>query len=236
MPRRRPLDTRLPAGSVPRESRRSRDGSSLITDRGSSQDLKHKGRCSWIVWPREAPCGRCRDNCCLRVVGHQCRPLHRDLLRADRRPVSPRGGALRRRGCSCFAVSWLSRASDSLSAVGHRASPRSARRSIIFSWSTGNAAFSSCCGYGWGPVRSGASGDNDRRINADMYATIGWLVLLGASILIEAYGRFRSARTSSLARLGALLATRIPGRVVLLLIWVFVGVHLFARYTLSHHS
>jgi hypothetical protein len=49
-------------------------------------------------------------------------------------------------------------------------------------------------------------------------------------------GRFRSARTSSLARLGALLATRIPGRVVLLLIWVFVGVHLFARYTLSHHS
>jgi hypothetical protein len=69
-----------------------------------------------------------------------------------------------------------------------------------------------------------------------MYATIGWLALLGASILIEAYGRFRSSKTSSLARLGAVLATRIPGRVVLLLIWVFVGVHLFARYTRFRHS
>jgi hypothetical protein len=69
-----------------------------------------------------------------------------------------------------------------------------------------------------------------------MYATIGWLVLLGAGLLIEVLGRLRPARISTLARLGAMLASRILGRVVLILIWIFVGVHLFARYTIPGHS
>jgi hypothetical protein len=68
-----------------------------------------------------------------------------------------------------------------------------------------------------------------------MYANIGWLALLGASFLIEVLARFRSTRTPTLAQLGAALATRVPGRVILLLLWLFVGLHLFARYTFPRH-
>jgi len=68
-----------------------------------------------------------------------------------------------------------------------------------------------------------------------MYATVGWIALLGASVLLEVLARFRSKRTPTLAQLGSTLALRIPGRVFLILLWIFVGVHLFARYTIPHH-
>lgn len=68
-----------------------------------------------------------------------------------------------------------------------------------------------------------------------MYATLGWLVLLGASVLIELLARFLSARTSTLAQLGATLASRVPGRVILIILWIFVGLHLFARSTIPRH-
>lgn len=68
-----------------------------------------------------------------------------------------------------------------------------------------------------------------------MYATVGWLVLLGASILVEVLARFRSTRIPTLVQLGATLASRVPGRVLLILLWIFVGFHLFARYTIPRH-
>jgi high-affinity nickel permease len=68
-----------------------------------------------------------------------------------------------------------------------------------------------------------------------MWATIGWLVLLGLSVAIEAASRLRAGSTATLARLGAVIATRVSGRVVLILLWVFVGLHLFARYTIPGH-
>jgi hypothetical protein len=68
-----------------------------------------------------------------------------------------------------------------------------------------------------------------------MYATVGWIVLVGVTVLIEVLARFGLVRTPTLAQLGAILASRIPGRVILILLWIFVGLHLFARYTLSRH-
>lgn len=68
-----------------------------------------------------------------------------------------------------------------------------------------------------------------------MYATVGWLALLGASVLIEVLARLGRTRTPTLAQLGAALASRIPGRVLLILLWLFVGFHLFARYTIARH-
>lgn len=68
-----------------------------------------------------------------------------------------------------------------------------------------------------------------------MLVTLVWLALLASIALIELLGRVRPSRASTLRRTGALLATRVSGRVILLLLWVFVGVHLFARYTIPHH-
>jgi hypothetical protein len=65
-----------------------------------------------------------------------------------------------------------------------------------------------------------------------MLATIGWTALLGAGVLIEVLSRLRLTRTPSLVRASALLATSLPGRVILILLWAFVGLHLFARYTI----
>jgi hypothetical protein len=65
-----------------------------------------------------------------------------------------------------------------------------------------------------------------------MLATIGWITLLGAGVLIEVLSRLRLTRTPTLVRACALLATSLPGRVILILLWAFVGLHLFARYTI----
>lgn len=68
-----------------------------------------------------------------------------------------------------------------------------------------------------------------------MWATIGWLVLLGLSAAVEVASRLRAGPTPTLARVGAVIATRFSGRVILILLWVFVGLHLFARYTIPGH-
>jgi hypothetical protein len=68
-----------------------------------------------------------------------------------------------------------------------------------------------------------------------MIGTICWLLLLGASIGVELFARVRTTSTTTLARTGSLLATRISARVLLVLLWAFVGLHLFARYTLPGH-
>jgi hypothetical protein len=68
-----------------------------------------------------------------------------------------------------------------------------------------------------------------------MYGTIGWIVLLVACALIELLARRPQSRASTLSQFGALIASRMSGRVLLTLAWVFVGVHLFARYTIPGH-
>lgn len=65
-----------------------------------------------------------------------------------------------------------------------------------------------------------------------MYVTWVWIALLFAVVIVELWSRKHPERFSSLSRTGALLASRLPGRVVLVVLWVFVGLHLFARYTI----
>jgi sorbitol-specific phosphotransferase system component IIC len=68
-----------------------------------------------------------------------------------------------------------------------------------------------------------------------MFVTILWIALLALCALIELIGRARHERVATLSRTASLFATRIPGRVLLVLLWIFVGLHLFARYTVPSH-
>lgn len=68
-----------------------------------------------------------------------------------------------------------------------------------------------------------------------MNASALWLALLVAAVLIEFVGRRRPHRVSTLSRATSMAAERIPGRVLLIAFWIFVGFHLFARYTVPHH-
>jgi hypothetical protein len=68
-----------------------------------------------------------------------------------------------------------------------------------------------------------------------MDATWLWVALLGISVVVEVIGRVRPGGVATLRRVGALVAVRVPGRLLLVVIWVFVGIHLFARYTVPRH-
>jgi hypothetical protein len=63
--------------------------------------------------------------------------------------------------------------------------------------------------------------------------TVLWWVLIGAGAAFELAARVRPTLIAPLARVGARLASNLPLRVALWAGWIFVGVHLFARYTLS---
>ncbi len=67
-----------------------------------------------------------------------------------------------------------------------------------------------------------------------MIGAVLWFVLLGAGLALEVLARLDPKRFATLAQCGAYLASHRVGRVVLVLLWVFVGVHLFARYTIAH--
>jgi hypothetical protein len=62
--------------------------------------------------------------------------------------------------------------------------------------------------------------------------TILWWVLIGAGAAFEVAARVRPTLIVPLARLGARLASNVALRVALWVAWIFVGIHLFARYTL----
>ena len=68
----------------------------------------------------------------------------------------------------------------------------------------------------------------------ELNATAIWLALLVVGALIEVLGRLRPTRVSSLGRALSMMAQRTSGRAILILLWVFVGFHLFARYTVPH--
>jgi hypothetical protein len=61
-------------------------------------------------------------------------------------------------------------------------------------------------------------------------ATTAWIALLGVSLVIELLSRRAKPQVASLSLTGAWVATRILGRVILWALWIFVGLHLFARY------
>lgn len=65
-----------------------------------------------------------------------------------------------------------------------------------------------------------------------MAGTILWLVLLAAAAALELAAHRRGSNVATLPRVIEAVATRLAGRVILLGFWIFVGLHLFARYTL----
>lgn len=65
-----------------------------------------------------------------------------------------------------------------------------------------------------------------------MVGTILWLILLGATVTLELVARWRDSKVATLPRVIEAAATPLVGRVILFGFWIFVGLHLFARYTL----
>lgn len=61
-----------------------------------------------------------------------------------------------------------------------------------------------------------------------------WIALLVAGSMVEVIGRLYPNRVSTLERAASVLGRRIGGRALLTALWVFVGFHLFARYTIPH--
>ncbi|MHB8245982.1 MAG: DUF6186 family protein [Acidimicrobiales bacterium] len=68
-----------------------------------------------------------------------------------------------------------------------------------------------------------------------MLGIASWLVIFGAAIVLEAVCRVSRGRLPSLGQTVSTLAERLPWRVVLIVLWVFAGLHLFARYTIPGH-
>jgi len=68
-----------------------------------------------------------------------------------------------------------------------------------------------------------------------MVGTTIWIALLAAGVLLEVFGWLRPNRVSTLSRATAMIEQRIAGRVILIALWIFIGVHLFARYTIPHN-
>jgi hypothetical protein len=65
-----------------------------------------------------------------------------------------------------------------------------------------------------------------------MFVTAIWIALLIEGFLIEIVGRLRPNRVSTFNRAAAMIERRTAGRAMLILLWVFIGFHLFARYTI----
>lgn len=67
-----------------------------------------------------------------------------------------------------------------------------------------------------------------------MVATVCWIVLLAASLVIELCARRSGHHVASLSETGAWVARRVVGRALLWALWIFIGLHLFARYGVQH--
>jgi hypothetical protein len=67
-----------------------------------------------------------------------------------------------------------------------------------------------------------------------MVVTGIWIALLIVGFLIVIVGRLRPDHVSTFNRAAAVIESRTAGRAVLILLWVFIGFHLFARYTVPH--
>lgn len=67
-----------------------------------------------------------------------------------------------------------------------------------------------------------------------MNATVLWIAILAIAVITEICGRRFPDRVATLERTLSLVASRVLGRVILVVCWIFVGVHLFARYSVPH--
>ena len=67
-----------------------------------------------------------------------------------------------------------------------------------------------------------------------MLVTGIWCALFMVGVLIDTAGRLRPDGVATFDRATAIIESRITGRAILILLWVFVGFHLFARYTVPH--
>jgi hypothetical protein len=65
--------------------------------------------------------------------------------------------------------------------------------------------------------------------------TVVWWVLIAGGVILDIMARVRPQLIAPLSRVGARLAGLLPLRVVLWAGWIFLGVHLFTRYTLPRH-
>ncbi|MGO9029703.1 MAG: DUF6186 family protein [Acidimicrobiales bacterium] len=65
-----------------------------------------------------------------------------------------------------------------------------------------------------------------------MVVTVVWLLLLAATVAFEWVCRRSAGRWTSLTSIGTRVWSRPAGRIALIVIWAFVGWHVFARYTL----
>lgn len=65
-----------------------------------------------------------------------------------------------------------------------------------------------------------------------MAVTVLWVALLAAAVAWEIVCRCSGGRWTSLGELAGAMAARRAGLVILLVLWAFVGWHVFARYTL----
>jgi len=65
-----------------------------------------------------------------------------------------------------------------------------------------------------------------------MVVTIGWVVLAVAGLTWETICHLSGRRWAGLADIAAAVWSGLPGRLVLIGLWAFVGWHVFARYTL----
>ncbi|HXQ90688.1 MAG TPA: DUF6186 family protein [Acidimicrobiales bacterium] len=64
-----------------------------------------------------------------------------------------------------------------------------------------------------------------------MIVTVAWLVLGATAALWELVCRRSGGRWASLGAIGSAWWQRLPGVIVLIAVWAFVGWHVFARYT-----
>jgi len=62
--------------------------------------------------------------------------------------------------------------------------------------------------------------------------TIVWLALGGTAVALEGVCHASRSRWTSATSIVRWLWRRLPGRIALLATWAFVGLHVFARYTL----
>jgi hypothetical protein len=68
-----------------------------------------------------------------------------------------------------------------------------------------------------------------------MTVTDLWWVLIVGSLAGELVARLRPSTIAPLSRVGARLAASVPLRIVLWAGWIFIGIHVFTRYTPPPH-
>jgi hypothetical protein len=65
-----------------------------------------------------------------------------------------------------------------------------------------------------------------------MVVSIAWGVLLGAALAWEGWCRLARPRWLGVTDLCVALARHPVGKLLLIAVWAFIGLHVFARYTL----